>query len=66
MNKKSMLFLTSTGGIVALVTCAYLIKQYQEIKKLYNEHLNSKEKSFYEKKQLIRQKRIQEQHQRQD
>ncbi len=66
MNKK-LLYLTSTSGVIALITGIYLIKQYKDLKTTFNKHLNPAKKTFSEKKQLVIQRRIlqqQLQHQR--
>ena len=39
MNKK-LLYLTSTSGVIALITGIYLIKQYKDLKTTFNKHLN--------------------------
>lgn len=69
MTKKGLLTLTVAGGVVAMVTGVYFLKQYQSLKNLFHQHLDSdfnvKLTTYSKKKQMIlAQKALQNQKQR--
>ena len=57
MTKKGLLTLTVAGGVAAVVTGVYFVKQYYNLKKLFHQHLesdfNEKLTTYSQKKQMI-------------
>lgn len=57
MTKKGLLTLTVAGGVAAVVTGVYFLKQYQSLKKLFHQYLksdfNAKLTTYSQKKQMI-------------